>query len=302
MDMQLVKQIRHVGYTSASREKALYILQEVLGIAQCRTQENIYPYIGAAIGYPHAHNRVAFAQIPDDPIMLEVLDYVTPRREDPPLGLSCPGQGWIAWETGNMAQALSAIDRCKAVKMLTAPHPEETGPWKGRDIAYFAGEEGMFFALVQGKQMTDSGCASRLDHAGYVVSDFTQVLPFLTQELGFCLLEETEGDFPGICGVTGWSGPIKTAVVELNDFQVELWAPEKPPAQPTDVEPARIGNVHLCCEVENIQQAYAYLADRGYRFPGPPAYVTHGANRGAYAIYLQTPNELRCELYQKPKS
>lgn len=294
--MQLVKQIRHIGYTSKDRGESLCLLRELLGISDCRTQENTYPYIAAAIGYPQVRNRVAFARLPGDPVSVEVLDYEIPRRDDPPVGLSNPGQGWISWGVENLEDSLRIIEDSMYISPLAETGCMESGPWQGKQMAFFSGKDGLFFSLVETRD------SKRLSHAGFVVSNLEEILTFLTEELGFTLLEREKRSDRLIHSVTGWEADCETAVVQAAGFPLMLWQHPAPPAGPADVEPARIGNIHLCCEVEDIDSAWRTLAAHGHRFPGKPAYVTHGANRGAYAIYMQTPNELRCELYQKPEN
>jgi catechol 2,3-dioxygenase-like lactoylglutathione lyase family enzyme len=80
--------------------------------------------------------------------------------------------------------------------------------------------------------------------------------------------------------------------------QLELLEFRSPAETAADMANFNIGAMHCCFMVDDIHATREVMMARGVEFVGPPAEVTAGVNKGAFAIYFVGPDGLRFELFQ----
>jgi catechol 2,3-dioxygenase-like lactoylglutathione lyase family enzyme len=123
------------------------------------------------------------------------------------------------------------------------------------------------------------------------------------QELLGCELvfaREIHDDYFGqIVGLPGCA--VKAAHLRLpGGHVVELFQYLSPSGEPHRPRPCDPGSTHLSLLVADLPALYRELSAKGVRFVSAPVPITAGPNRGAWALYMQDPNGILIELFQRP--
>ena len=139
---------------------------------------------------------------------------------------------------------------------------------------------------------------NRMNHTGFVVKDLERSLEFYTDVVGMKLVRLVERTGSPISQVVGYPNcHLKIALVSAGDggHMLELLQYVQPPSadRPTE-ERSVIGGSHLAVEVDDIQQTYQDLLDRGAQKLNPPVDVAPGRT----ACYLQDPEGNWLELLE----
>ena len=82
------------------------------------------------------------------------------------------------------------------------------------------------------------------------------------------------------------------------DLVIELFQFLEPIAIETELEPARVGNAHLCFLLPDLGSTVTRLEEAGATFFSAPVEVDTGANAGGLAVYLRDPDGITLELFQ----
>jgi catechol 2,3-dioxygenase-like lactoylglutathione lyase family enzyme len=121
----------------------------------------------------------------------------------------------------------------------------------------------------------------RIDHVEIAPSDLERSIAFYTEVLGFRLKERVQLDLPVLRQVV---------YLELGDTMLELLDYVSPaPADPT----IRVGYQMMALEVESMEKALAFLAEKGIEPTQPPMDVGGGALRAEIMDVDGLPIELR---------
>ena len=143
----------------------------------------------------------------------------------------------------------------------------------------------------------------RIHHLGLTVSNTAAALELLCGILGLEKVGDMESSweylkFPGYKG----DARLKSTLLKITGTEVflELWQFGKVQGPPALTAHNNFGSGHLCFQVNDIFKDHAILEKAGVKFVGPPAEVTAGINKGAYAIYFSGFDDYRFELFQKP--
>jgi catechol 2,3-dioxygenase-like lactoylglutathione lyase family enzyme len=83
---------------------------------------------------------------------------------------------------------------------------------------------------------------------------------------------------------------------------IELFEYVSPPTIDVELEPAKVGNAHLCFLVPDLDAVYARLVPTGVSFFSPPVVVDTGANAGGKGLYLRDPDGIVLELFEPAPS
>lgn len=145
-----------------------------------------------------------------------------------------------------------------------------------------------------------------MHHTGLTVASVGRSLAFYHDVLGMAIIAEQLGTAGYLSQVTGFPGVrLRLAFLQApgSDHILELIEYVSHPGEPVPRETNRPGNGHLCFLVDDIDQAYDHLAQKGVRFLSPePVLVTDGVNRGARVAYFRDPDGFTLELFQPPGS
>lgn len=124
----------------------------------------------------------------------------------------------------------------------------------------------------------------RLDHVAIVVKDLARSLQFYTDILGFTVVQRRE--LPERIIVALHSG----------DAEIDLWwyRHEKvmnPTSKITD-----IGMKHVCFLVDDVQQIYTLMTEKGVKFRNPPA---RGGPLNRMLAYFTDPDGIEWQLIER---
>ena len=293
----------HPGCTVSSLDGALRFYGETLGVEHVRGQVSDQPYLALVTGLPGCSLKLGFARIEGDDVPLELIECVNPPASLSGAGFGIVGTAHQCYLVDDLAGAYDRLTRA-GVSFLAEPQALGDGPWADARGAFLQDPDGFLIELIE-QPARPNGHARlvRTHHFGLTVSNLDAVLSFLCHQLQ---LTETsryacDGAYLRLSSRLK-DGRMRAATVSVPGTQVaiELWEFRTAAAAPARVATNSIGSGHLCFLVGDIMSTYASLSSHGIRFVGPPAEVTAGVNKGAYAIYFWGPDDLRFELFQKP--
>ena len=109
---------------------------------------------------------------------------------------------------------------------------------------------------------------------------------------------------PFIDSVIGLSGAhLRVGKVQVGDFVLEFIQYLSPPGRELKGNTNDVGYPHIGFEVDDIEEMYKTLAQRGVKFKSPPVSINAEGNpmRGWRVAYLWGPEDMTLELMQAPK-
>ncbi len=291
----------HVGYTTGNLEEALDFYCGKLGIENSKVQVSDQPYLSDVTGHRECKLKIGFTSPKDALLPFEIIEYLNPKVRMSDRGLRSTGSSHVSWEVDDLLVAFHRIE-AKNAKALAPAARITNGIWKGAIAAYFADPSGLINQLIEvSPQKGGAGRITRLHHVCYVIDDMDAALEFLCGKMGMELVARMEnGDDLPIEDDGPGRAPHEAAYVRYpeTDFVIELRRfgnSEKMPAISSNM----VGNVHLCIKVGRIGQLLDRLGGAGVSLlAGPPAEVTAGVNKGAYAKYMPPCHGIICELFQ----
>jgi len=145
-------------------------------------------------------------------------------------------------------------------------------------------------------------------HIGLTVSDRARSVAFYRDLLGCTEIKSYAregGYFAEIVGYPEASVLIAHLRVPDGDLVIELTQYLAPAPVAADLEPARIGNAHICFRVPDLDQTYSRLQTANVQFisAGPVVSNTDpnpggGFNPGSKTLYMKDPDGIVLELSQ----
>lgn len=145
-------------------------------------------------------------------------------------------------------------------------------------------------------------------HASFTVSDIERSKQFYGDLLGLELVHTVRHDQPYTATQIGF----EDAVLEGAAFRVPGVEPQAsthvlelieylhPRGGRIEVGTNVVGSAHICLVPDDIHTEYERLAAAGVEFVSPPVEISHGPNRGGFAVYFKDPDGNRLELLQPP--
>ena len=140
-------------------------------------------------------------------------------------------------------------------------------------------------------------------HTGFVVQDVEKSLAFYTEVMGLKLLYRTHRDDEFVERVLGFEGAhIRGAFMSLgNGHALELIQYIYPPSAEGHTDRNNLGATHLAFKVENLDQYYATMSQKGLRFVNPPAPLVEDGVLVRKAAYCQDPDGNWLEFVEFPE-
>ena len=143
-------------------------------------------------------------------------------------------------------------------------------------------------------------------HVSFTVSILKETEDFFDRVLGFKRIFKGLYDFPYISRQVGYPDAVLDIALLTHEgrpfesvgFMIELIEYKNPRCEPTDTATCRPGSAHLCFLVDDLRAEYERMLGLGVEFNSPPNEVTHGANKGALAVYFKGPDDIRLEMIQ----
>lgn len=276
----------------------------VLGIEHTRTQVSDQPYLARVTGLPGASLLIGFARVEGDEHVLEVIEYVGPKGKRAGSGFGRVGTAHTAWTVDDLPAAYGRLVQ-SGVRFLSEPCAVEDSCGSGWQGAFALDPDGLLIELIgpAGKGGHGRGRLTGLHHIQLTVSDLDAALEFLCGKLGLALMSRQEGESAYARHVGRLQDPyLRTAYVAIPNTRqpLELRQFRTPTGPTADPAPNNVGSGHLCLVVDDVRAMHRLLSARGVRFAGQPSEVTAGANKGAWAVYMVGPDDIRFELFQRP--
>jgi catechol 2,3-dioxygenase-like lactoylglutathione lyase family enzyme len=146
--------------------------------------------------------------------------------------------------------------------------------------------------------LTDIG---RVHHTGLTVRDLNRSVAFYRDLLGCLVVMEQSkvgGYLAAIVGYPGASVRMAHLKAHSGELVIELFEYVSPATMDLDLEPAKVGNAHLCLLVPDLDAVYARLEPAGVDFFSAPVDIDTGANAGGKGVYLRDPDGIILELFE----
>jgi lactoylglutathione lyase len=141
------------------------------------------------------------------------------------------------------------------------------------------------------------------DHTSYTISNLERSLNFYVNILGMEMLWKRKIEDAYFCDIIGFPDcSVQAAHLRIpgTDHHLELFEYVNPGGEKADVRTNNVGSSHLSLVVDDLWAAYEELETKGVEFRSPPIEITHGVNKGGWAVYLLDPDGITIELFQKP--
>ena len=141
-------------------------------------------------------------------------------------------------------------------------------------------------------------------HVGITVKDLDTVVGFFRDTLGLNKIWQ-EYTYRGktIEKLTGLSGAhVRVVKIDLENTIVELVQYLSPLGREYQLNPNDIGCTHVCFEVDNIDEMYENLCQKGVKSMSGPVTISNAESPmyGWKSIYFQGPEHITIELQQRP--
>ncbi len=139
-------------------------------------------------------------------------------------------------------------------------------------------------------------------HTSYTVADIERSLAFYVGLLGCEVLwrrrieDQYFGDIVGFVGCVVEAAHLR---VPGSEHVIELFEYVEPKGAVADVRTNNVGSSHISFVVDDLLGAYEELSAKGVVFRSSPVKVTAGANKGAWGVYMEDPDGISMELFQK---
>ena len=142
-----------------------------------------------------------------------------------------------------------------------------------------------------------------LHHTGFVVRDLERSVAFYTEVMGLATMMELDVDGEFAERVVGFTDAhLKVALLNMGDgHNLELVQYIYPPSAEGQINRNDLGASHLASLVENIEEYYATMSQKGLRFIGPPPSLTQEGKIVVKAIYAQDPDNNWLEFVEFPE-
>lgn len=143
----------------------------------------------------------------------------------------------------------------------------------------------------------------KLQHVGMIVQDMDRMLPFYENLLGLKAEFVTPLSGEELARQTKLANPqIKVAFIELKNGAIEFIQYLQPMGQKAVTHVNTPGAMHICFEVDDIEEAAAYITDKGIRLHDKP--VTFPKDKGPMAgykmAYFNDPEGNLLEIMETP--
>ena len=140
-------------------------------------------------------------------------------------------------------------------------------------------------------------------HTGFVVRDIESSVAFYTEVMGLELTarREISGEF--IEKVVGFKDAhLKIALLNMGEGHIlELVQYIVPPSAEGHINRNDLGASHLAFFVENIEEYYATMSQKGLHFIGPPGSLVQDGKVVRKGVYAQDPDGNWLEFVEVPE-
>lgn len=139
----------HTGFTVSDIERSIAFYRDALGMQLVHRQEGTAPYLATVTGFPGVRLRMAFLKIsPDDPHVLELLQYVSHAAEPTDRATNRPGNGHLCFKVDDLHEWHRTLT-AKGVPVISPPALITAGVNEGAYAVYLRDPDGFTIELYQ---------------------------------------------------------------------------------------------------------------------------------------------------------
>ncbi|WP_449282032.1 VOC family protein [Leucobacter sp.] len=91
------------------------------------------------------------------------------------------------------------------------------------------------------------------------------------------------------------------SMIEIGSTRIEFLEYAEPEGDDFALRNCDVGAAHICLQVDDMDEAYRTLTERGAVFNAPPVRLEDGALAGSQWAYLRDPDGVQLELWQWPR-
>jgi len=145
----------------------------------------------------------------------------------------------------------------------------------------------------------------RINHVSITVKNLDQVIDWFRNVMGCTNIwepyEYKRGLIETVTGIPG--AHLRVQKVQVQDFVLEFIQYLSPPGKELKGNTNDVGYPHIGFVVDDINETYENLRQKGVQFKSPPCTVTDKNNPmfGGQLVYFWGPEGMTLELFQGPK-
>jgi len=139
----------HTGFTVSDIERSIVFYRDVLGMALIHRQQGTAPYLATVTGFPGARLQMAFLKIsPDDPQVLELLEYSSHPADPTDRATNRPGNGHLCFKVDDIHEWHRFLS-AQGVRTISEPARITAGVNEGAWAIYLRDPDGFTIELYQ---------------------------------------------------------------------------------------------------------------------------------------------------------
>jgi len=139
----------HTGFTVGDIERSIAFYRDSLGMQLVHRQEGAAPYLATVTGFPGVRLQIAFLKIsPDEPHVLELLQYVSHPAEPTDRATNRPGNGHLCFKVDDIHAWYRTLT-ANGVPAISPPALITAGVNEGAYAVYLRDPDGFTIELYQ---------------------------------------------------------------------------------------------------------------------------------------------------------
>jgi lactoylglutathione lyase len=150
--------IHHTGFTVADLDRSLGFYRDLLGLETVAEQEKEGGYLGAIVGHPDAHVRMAHLRLPGDGHVVELFEYLAPEgRAAGPLDPADVGTSHLCFVVDDLPTVYDRLRAAGVDSFVSPPVEVDTGINRGGCALYLRDPDGIPVELFQPPRRAEAG-------------------------------------------------------------------------------------------------------------------------------------------------
>jgi catechol 2,3-dioxygenase-like lactoylglutathione lyase family enzyme len=141
--------LAHTGLTVADIDRSIGFYRDQLGFEVVMQQEKQGGYLGAIVGYPEAHVRMAHLALPGSAHRIELFEYLEPRSAPRTTEPRDVGVTHVCLTVTDLQGLYDRLRESAACSFLSPPVEVDTGANRGGSALYLRDPDGILVELFQ---------------------------------------------------------------------------------------------------------------------------------------------------------
>jgi lactoylglutathione lyase len=143
------ERLHHTGLTVGDLERSLAFYRDLLGMEVVLEQEKQGGYLGAIVGYPDAHVRMAHVRAPGSEHRLELFQYLAPAMQERPLEPRQIGPTHVCLVVDDLRALYGRLSAAGVDSWFSPPVEVDTGANRGSLALYVRDPDGIILELFE---------------------------------------------------------------------------------------------------------------------------------------------------------